>query len=170
MAYFGIVLSELIAGGLNSGFIRRSLQLAFQSLMEADIVECCQAERGRHAASRANSRSGHRLTAHETCAGQLQLKIPRLRYGAYFPAFLEKRGSVEQALISVIHAALFNTAPAESVEELNRALTAVGVSTQGIPSLCEEINARVREHLLGAYARQASSPASPQPPLQLSKK
>jgi transposase-like protein len=163
MAYFGIVLSELIAGGLNSGFIRRSLQLAFHSLMEADIVERCQAERGRHAASRANSRSGHRLAAYETCAGQLHVKIPKLRHGAYFPGFLEKRGLVEQALIAVIHAALFGTDPAKSTEELHSALTAVGMSTQGVHSLCAEISARVTEHLLGAYTHQASSPASLQP-------
>jgi transposase-like protein len=161
MAYSGIVLSELIAGGLNSSFIRRSLQFAFQFLMEADIAERCQAERGRHASARANSRNGHRHTLYETCVGELDLKIPKLRYGVYAPAFLDKRGLVERALISVIHASFFSAATIQSIEELNSALTAMGVSTRSIPSLCAELNARIKESLLAEYSRKAGFVCAP---------
>ncbi len=83
-----IALSELAEKGADADFIRQTLQHALQRLMEMDVEALCQAAYGQRSDDRINSRNGYRDRAFETRAGKVDLKIPKLRSGSYFPASL----------------------------------------------------------------------------------
>lgn len=95
-------LAETINGLYKADFIRQTLQHALQRLMEMDVEALCQAAYGERSEERINSRNGYRDRAYETRAGKVDLKIPKLRSGSYFPGFLEPRRTAEKALTAVI--------------------------------------------------------------------
>jgi transposase-like protein len=93
------VVSYLLEGeGLD--FLRESLTWMLQQLMEAEVSELVGAERGERTPERLTHRNGYRQRAWQTRAGELELQIPRVRRGSYFPSFLEPRKRSEQALVS----------------------------------------------------------------------
>ena len=77
----------------------------------------------------------------------MELRIPRLRKGSYFPSFLEPRRLAEKALTAVIQEAYIQGVSARSVDDLVRAMGASGVSKSQVCRLCEEIDARVKAFL-----------------------
>lgn len=93
-----IALSELAEQGADAEFIRQTLQHALQSLMKMDVEALCQAAYGKRSEERINTCNGYRDRAYETRAGKVDLKIPKLRSGSYFPGFLEPRRTAEKAL------------------------------------------------------------------------
>src|SRR2546428_99484 len=87
-------------------FLRESLSWVCQQLMEAEVSEHVGAARGERAPEeRLTHRNGYRPRRWDTRAGELELAIPKLRRGSYFPSFLEPRRRSEQALVSVVHEA-----------------------------------------------------------------
>src|SRR5712691_11649311 len=87
-------------------FLRESLMWVVQQLMEAEVSELIGAERGERAPEeRLTHRNGYRPRRWDTRAGELELAIPKLRRGSYFPSFLEPRKRSEQALVSVVQEA-----------------------------------------------------------------
>src|SRR5215210_2158376 len=96
------VVGYLIEGeGLD--FLRESLSWVVQQLMEAEVSELVSAARGERApAERLTHRNGYRGRSWATPAGEIELAIPKLRRGSYFPSFLEPRRRSEQALVSVV--------------------------------------------------------------------
>ncbi len=86
-------------------FLRESLCWVVQQLMEAEVSELIGAERGERTDERLTHRNGYRLRRWDTRAGELELAIPKLRRGSYFPSFLEPRKRSEQALVAVIQEA-----------------------------------------------------------------
>ena len=95
------VVAHLLEGeGLD--FLRESLSWVVQQLMEAEVTELVGAGRGERAPEeRLTHRNGYRARPWHTRAGELELAIPKLRRGSYFPSFLEPRKRSEQALVSV---------------------------------------------------------------------
>ena len=96
-------------------------------MMEMDFEGLCAAAYGERSAERANSRNGYRDRLWETRAGSVDLKIPKLQKGSYFPGFLEPRRTAEQAMAAVIQDACNQGVSTRSVDErvgafLNRSL------------------------------------------------
>src|SRR5215467_1520367 len=100
--------SEEVVGYLLEGegldFLRESLSWVVQQLMEAEVSELIGAERGERSPERLTHRNGYRERTWSTRAGEIELAIPKIRRGSYFPSFLEPRKS-EQALVSVVQEA-----------------------------------------------------------------
>jgi putative transposase len=142
-----IALSELAEKGADTDFIRQTLQHALQRLMEMDVEALCQAAYGERSEDRINSRNGYRDRAYETRAGKVDLKIPKLRSGSYFPGFLEPRRTAEKALTAVIQEAYIQGISTRSVDDLVKAMGMSGVSKSQVSRLCEEIDERVQAFL-----------------------
>lgn len=142
-----IALSELAEKGADADFIRQTLQHALQRLMEMDVESLCQAAYGERSDERINSRNGYRDRGYETRAGKVDLKIPKLRTGSYFPGFLEPRRTAEKALTAVIQEAYIQGISTRSVDDLVKAMGMTGVSKSQVSRLCEEIDERVQTFL-----------------------
>src|SRR6266516_1857357 len=104
------VTAEQVVGYLLEGeeldFLRESLTWVCQQLMEAEVSELVGAARGERApAERLAHRNGYRSRPWQTRAGEIELAIPKIRRGSYFPSFLEPRRRSEQALVSVVQEA-----------------------------------------------------------------
>jgi putative transposase len=100
-----MALAELAEKGADVDVLRQMVQFMAQRLMELDVEARCGAGYDEKNAERLNSRNGYRERAWDTRAGSVELRIPRLRQGSYFPAFLEPRRTAEKALTAVIQEA-----------------------------------------------------------------
>ncbi len=142
-----MALSELAAKTGDADFIKQSLQFSLQRLMEMDVETKCKAGYGERSDERMNSRNGYRDRTWETRAGTVDLRIPKLRTGSYFPDFLEPRRTAEKALTAVIQEAYIQGISTRSVDELVKAMGMSGVSKSQVSRLCEEIDERVQAFL-----------------------
>lgn len=142
-----MALTELAAKGADVDFVKQTLQFALQRLMDMDVEALCQAAYGERSEERVNSRNGYRDRAWETRAGTVNLKIPKLRSGSYFPGFLEPRRTAEKALTAVIQEAYIQGISTRSVDDLVKAMGMSGVSKSQVSRLCGEIDERVKEFL-----------------------
>jgi putative transposase len=120
---------------------------AAHRLMELDAEGACGAGHGERSAGRVNQRNGYRERDWQTRAGTVELRIPKLRRGSYFPAFLEPRRLAEKALTAVIQEAYVQGISTRSVDDLVRAMGMEGVSKSQVSRLCAEIDGRVRDFL-----------------------
>ncbi len=106
--------------------IRESVRAVGQELMEAEVSELIGAERGERTEDRATHRNGYRPRRWDTRAGEVELQIPKLRQGSYFPSFLQPRKRSEQALVAVVQQAYV-----------------CGVSTRRVDQLVESLGLRI---------------------------
>jgi putative transposase len=102
--------------------IRESVRAVAQELMEAEVSELIGAERGERTQDRATHRNGYRSRRWDTRAGEIELQIPKLRQGSYFPSFLQPRKRSEQALVSVVQQAYVCGVSTRRVEQLVESL------------------------------------------------
>ena len=100
-----LALSELLEKAGEGDFLRTVAEAVLQLLMEADVEGLIGAARYERGGDRTTWRNGHRDRVLDTRLGSLQLRIPKLRQGSYFPPFLEARKVSEKALIAVIQEA-----------------------------------------------------------------
>ena len=98
-------LAELLAKSGDADFLRGVAEAVLQMLMEADVEGLIGAGRHERTGERLNWRNGFRDRSFDTRLGTLQLRIPKLRQGSYFPPFLEPRKTSEKALVAVIQEA-----------------------------------------------------------------
>ena len=98
-------LAELLQKAGDADFLRAVAEAVLQLLMEADVEGLVGAGRHERSPERLNYRNGHRERALDTRLGTLQLRVPKLRQGSYFPPFLEPRKTSEKALVAVIQEA-----------------------------------------------------------------
>ena len=108
--------------------------------MELEVSEEIGAERYQRTAERKTYRNGYRKRRWDTRVGTVQLKIPKLRKGSYFPSLLEPRRRAEQALLSVIQEAYVQGVSTRKVDELVKSLGLEGVSKSEVSRICKELD------------------------------
>jgi putative transposase len=140
-------LRELLAKGSNASVLREMIGFAAQRLMELETEALTGAAHGERSESRRVQRNGYRDRDWETRAGCVELRIPKLRKGSYFPAFLEPRRTAEKALTAVIQEAYVQGVSTRSVDDLVQAMGGSGVSKSQVSRLCAEIDERVQAFL-----------------------
>ena len=138
-----MALTELAEKGADIDVLRQMVQFMAQRLMELDVEGRCGAGYDEKSAERLNSRNGYRERTWDTRAGSVELKIPKLRQGSYFPEFLEPRRTAEKALTAVIQEAYVQGISTRSVDDLVKALGMSGVSKSQVSRLCGELDERV---------------------------
>ena len=142
-----MALRELLQKGSDASLLREMIGFAAQRLMELDTEPLCGAAHGERSPDRLNQRNGYRERDWETRAGTVELRIPKLRRGSYFPAFLEPRRTAEKALTAVIQEAYVQGISTRSVDALVRSMGMEGISKSQVSRLCAEIDGRVQDFL-----------------------
>jgi transposase-like protein len=142
-----IALRQMLEKGSDATFLREMIGFAAQRLMELEVGEVTGAAHGERSPDRLVQRNGYRDRDWQTRAGTVELRIPKLRRGSYFPAFLEPRRTAEKALTAVIQEAYVQGISTRSVDDLVRAMGMEGISRSQVSRLCAEIDERVRDFL-----------------------
>ena len=106
--------------------IRESVKAVAQEMMEVEVSDLIGAQHGERSEDRATHRNGYRPRRWDTRAGEIELQIPKIRQGSYFPSFLQPRKRSEQALVSVVQQAYV-----------------CGVSTRRVDQLVESLGLRI---------------------------
>jgi ribosomal protein S18 acetylase RimI-like enzyme len=140
-------LAELLAKAGDGDFLRSVAEAVLQMLMEADVEGLIGAGRHERTGERLNYRNGFRDRTLETRLGALQLRIPKVRQGSYFPPFLEPRKTSEKALVAVIQEAWIGGVSTRRVDELVQAMGLAGISKSTVSKLCKDIDERVSAFL-----------------------
>ena len=138
-----MALLELIEKGADADLVREMLSFAAGRLMDAEVQARTGAAHGVRDPERLVQRNGYRERAWDTRVGQIDLEIPRLRRGSYFPSFLEPRRTAEKALTAVIQEAYVHGVSTRAVDDLVKAMGASGVSKSQVSRLVAEIDERV---------------------------
>jgi transposase-like protein len=140
-------LHELLEKTTDADFLREMIGYTAQRLMDVEVEALTGAPAGVRSPGRVNQRNGYRDRSWETRAGTVELRIPKLRKGSYFPGFLEPRRMAEKALTAVIQEAYIQGVSTRSVDLLVQAMGMTGISKSQVSRLCEEIDGRVQTFL-----------------------
>ena len=120
--------------------LREMIREFAQRMMDADVEVACNAGYGEVSPDRVNSRNGYRRREWDTRAGTIELAIPKLRAGSYFPAFLEHRRRAERALASVVATSYLLGVSTRRVEKLAASLGVVGLSKSQVSAMAAELD------------------------------
>lgn len=140
-------LQSLLEKTTDPDFLREMISFTAQRLMALEVETLTGAEPGARTPDRLNHRNGYRDRDWETRAGTVELRIPKLRKGSYFPAFLEPRRMAEKALTAVIQEAYVQGVSTRSVDNLVQAMGMSGISKSQVSRLCGEIDEKVQTFL-----------------------
>lgn len=140
-------VQALLGKSADADFLREMIGFAAQRLMDLEVGSLTGAGYGEKSSDRRAQRNGYRDRDWETRAGTVELRIPKLRTGSYFPAFLEPRRLAEKALTAVVQEAYIQGISTRSVDDLVKAMGMTGISKSQVSRLCEEIDVRVKAFL-----------------------
>ena len=149
MALSQSALSELLEAfraGDGVDLIRESVRTVLQELIEAEAAEVIGAGRYERTEARTAERNGHRPRLLTTKAGDVQLGIPKLRSGSFFPSILEPRRRIDQALYAVVMEAYVQGVSTRGVDDLVAAMGASGVSKSEVSRICAGL-----DEVVGAF-------------------
>jgi Transposase, Mutator family len=124
--------------------VRQAAETVYQALIEAELTETIGAALHERTDTRTNLRNGHRTRTLSTTAGDLELRIPKLRTGSFFPSLLERRRRVDQALFAVVMEAYLHGVSTRKVDDLVKALGAdTGISKSEVSRICADLDQEV---------------------------
>jgi putative transposase len=150
MALSQSAVSELLEAfrtGDGVDLIRESVRMVMQELIEAEATEQIGAGRYERTESRVTDRNGSRARLLATQAGDVELRIPKLRKGSFFPSILEPRRRIDQALYAVVMEAYVNGVSTRSVDDLVAALGIdSGISKSEVSRICAGL-----DEVVGAF-------------------
>ena len=138
---------ELLDHAGGDDFLKALAERVLEQLMEFEVTNRIGADKHERAEGRATYRNGYRERPLHTRLGTLDLRVPKLRQGTYFPAFLEPRRLTEQALTAVIQEAWIGGMSTRKVDDLVQALGMTGISKSQVSALCRDIDERVDSFL-----------------------
>ena len=153
-----MALAELLRkaeAGPELDLVREGLRVLAQALMEAEVTRHVGAERHERTAERRGQRNGYRERPWDTRAGTLELQVPRVRDGSYFPSLLDPRKRAERALVAVVQEAYVQGVSTRRVDDLVQALGIAGLSRSQVSRICQELDEEVERfrgrRLAGPY-------------------
>jgi transposase-like protein len=159
-------LTEDNLAAASPDLLRAMVKTFTDALMSAEADALCNAEYGQVSGERVNHRNGYRPREWDTRAGTVELAIPKLRQGSYFPAWLlERRRRAEQALISVVATAYLLGVSTRRVEKLAQSLGVTQLSKSQVSAMAKHLDEQVaafRNRRLDA-GRMRSSGSTPSP-------
>jgi putative transposase len=124
--------------------VRQAAETVYQALIEAELTDAIGAGLHERSDTRSNQRNGHRSRILSTTAGDLELRIPKLRTGSFFPSLLERRRRVDQALFAVVMEAYLHGVSTRKVDDLVKALGAdTGISKSEVSRICADLDTEV---------------------------
>ena len=133
-------LLEAFRAGEGVDLIRESVRMVLQELIETEAAEVIGAARYERTTSRTTERNGHRDRMLSTQAGDIGLRIPKVRQGSFFPVILEPRRRIDQALHAVVMEAYVHGVSTRSVDDLVQALGIdAGISTSEVSRICGQL-------------------------------
>ena len=124
--------------------IRQAAETIYQALIEAELASVIGAAPHERSSARTGHRNGHRPRVLASAAGDLELRIPKLRVGSFFPSLLERRRRVDQSLFAVIMEAYLHGTSTRKVDDLVKALGAdSGISKSEVSRICADLDTEV---------------------------
>jgi putative transposase len=137
-------LLEVLKGADVDDRVRQAAGTIYQALIEAELTAVIGAGPHERTEMRVAQRNGHRPRVLSTTAGDLELRIPKLRTGSFFPSLLERRRRVDQALFAVVMEAYLHGVSTRKVDDLVRALGAdTGISKSEVSRICADLDTEV---------------------------
>jgi len=142
-----MALRALLEKSSDTDLLREMVGFTAQRLMELEAESLTGAAYGKRSEDRVNQRNGFRDRTWETRAGTIELRVPKLRHGSYFPAFLEPRRMAEKALTAVVQEAYVQGVSTRSVDNLVQSFGMSGISKSQVSRLCGEIDDKINSFL-----------------------
>jgi len=133
--------------GMNkdADFLRQGVELLSQLLMEVEVEQQVGAKKHERTGKRSNYRNGYRQRSWETRVGEIELAIPKLRKGSYYPSLLEPRRPAEKALLAVVQEAYLKGVSTRKVDDLLKALGLTGIDKSKVSRICKELDQAVEQ-------------------------
>jgi putative transposase len=144
-----------IGMGLQPDFLREAIRVMSDLVMELEVSQQIGAERYERSDKRTTQRNGYRERLWDTRVGEIDLHIPKLRRGSYYPSLLEPRRRAEQALLAVIQQAYIEGVSVRRVDDVLKALGLTGIDKSAVSRICQHLDGVVEQFrqrpLQGAY-------------------
>ena len=143
---FRMALEELLRKAQMEGdvdFLREGVQVLAQAVMELEVTQHVGAEPYERTVTRTGQRNGTREREWDTRVGTIELKVPRVRDGSFYPALLDPRKRAERALVAVVQEAYVQGVSTRRVDDLVKSLGMTGISKSQVSRLCRELDAEV---------------------------
>jgi len=139
-----MALGELLRkaqGARDADVLREGVRVLSQALMELEVAQHVGAERYERTGDRTGQRNGYREGVWDTRVGTVDLRVPRVRDGSFFPSLLDPRKRAERALVAVVQEAYVQGVSTRRVDDLVQALGLQGISKSQVSRLCQELDA-----------------------------
>ena len=137
-------------------FLREGVRVLAEAVMEAEVTQHLGAAPHERTPERTGQRNGYRERQWDTRVGSIQLQVPRVRDGSYFPSLLEPRRRAERALVAVVQEAYVQGVSTRRVDDLVQALGLTGMSKSQVSRLCAELDDEVAALPQPAAGRDAT--------------
>ena len=134
-----------VGADLDGDFLREGARLVSQMAIELEVERQIGATKHQRTPTRTNQRNGYRAREWDTRVGRIELQIPKLRHGSFFPSLLEPRRRPEHALLAVVQEAYINGVSTRKVDDLLQALGLTGIDKSQVSRICKELDVLAEE-------------------------